>query len=204
MGGRVGGRVGVILCMTPWDDDANLGRAYNEAMALLPDDAWAIFKDHDAMPTTGQWHRQFAEAIAHVPDAGAIVATTNRIASDWQRRGDPKTNDIAWHRKYGAERASIRTLLDISDTKGFGGVMFAVSKRAWSECGGFAEGALGCTDHSLHFRLQKISRKVWLHDGIYVFHWRHFGEPDPTSAHPKVRDCQCRGAESPPSVVVQF
>lgn len=178
--------------MTPWDDDGNLGRAFNRAMELLPsDDDWAIFKDHDCLPTTGLWHRQFAEAIAFKPQAGAIVAMTNRIARAWQRCGDRDNNDIEWHRRFGAERAaSVRTLLDISDTHGFGGVFFAVKKRAWREIGGFAAG-LGCVDHSLHFGLQRTGRKVWLHEGIYVFHWRHYGEPDPTSAYPKAPNCPC-------------
>lgn len=189
----------LIVPMIPYDLGANLGAAYNRAMGLLPADAWAIFVDHDAMAVTGSWFRQFAEAIDAVPDAGAIVAMTNRIASSWQRCGDPESNDMAWHRRFGAERAKIRALMDISNTKGFGGVMFAVSKAAWQECGGFAEGALGCTDHSLFFALQKIGRKVWMHQGIYVFHWRHFGETDPTSIHPKVPNCPCRGEEQPPT-----
>lgn len=151
------------------------------------------------MATTPHWHAQFAEAIAFRPDAGAFVAMTNRIASPWQRCGDPDSNDIALHRRFGAERLKVRTLLDISQTKGFGGVAFAVSKSAWQECGGFVEGFLGCTDHSLHFRLQKIGRKVWMHEGIYYLHWRHHLEADPTSFAPKVANCQCRGAEIMPT-----
>ena len=188
-----------IFPMIPFREDKNLGRAYNDAMALLPDGAWAVMQDHDAMPTTPHWFRQFREAIEFLPDAGAIVAMTNRIASPWQRCGDPKINDIAWHRRFGAERASTRTLLDVTGTKGWGGVLFAVSRAAWASVGGFVEGGLGCTDHSLHFRLQKIGRKVWMHEGIYAYHWRHFGEPDPTSSAPKAANCPCRGAEQTPS-----
>lgn len=187
-----------ILPMMPYDLDANLGRAYNRAMGLLPDDAWAIFVDHDAIPATGQWFRQFAEAIEFLPDAGAIVAMTNRIAAPWQRCGDPVSNDYALHRRFGRERAKVRTLLDVTDTKGWGGVAFAVSVSAWQEVEGFADG-LGCVDHSLHFRLQRAGRKVWMHEGIYYFHWRHFGEPDPTSAHPKAANCPCRGPEVTPT-----
>lgn len=187
-----------IWTMVPYRADANLGRAYNEAMELLPDDAWACFLDHDAMPTTGRWHAQLTEAIAFKSDAGAFVAMTNRIASPWQRCGDRESNDIAAHRRYGAERAKVRTLLDVTDTKGFGGVMFAVSKLVWQEVGGFADG-LGCVDHSLHFKLQRAGRKVWLIEGLYTFHWRHFGEPDPTSAHPKAANCPCRGPETTPT-----
>ena len=187
-----------LVTMTPWRDDANLGRAYNDAMGRLAADEWAIFLDHDAMPTTGLWHKQFAEAAAFLPDAGAIVAMTNRIASSWQRCGDPKSNDVAEHRRIGAERAGIRSLLDISETKGFGGVMFAISKAAWAAAGGFADG-LGCVDHSIHFRLRSVGRTVWMHEGIYVYHWRHFGEPDPTSRFPKAANCPCRGPEPTPT-----
>ena len=74
----------LILAMTPFDEAANLGAAYNRAMALLPDDGWAVMLDHDAALTTREWHRQIAEAIAFKPDAGAFVACTNRIAAPWQ------------------------------------------------------------------------------------------------------------------------
>jgi glycosyltransferase involved in cell wall biosynthesis len=189
----------MILAMTPFRADKNLGRAYNDAMELLPsDDDWAIFLDHDAMPTTPRWHSQIAEAIAFLPDAGAFVATTNRIASAWQRAGRQDTDDMAWHRRFGAEQTKIRTLLEISWTKGFGGVMFAVSKRAWREARGFADG-LGCVDHSLHFGLQKVGRGVWMIEGLYVYHWRHNGEPDPTSSAPKAANCPCRGPELQPT-----
>lgn len=187
----------IVLAMIPFDRDANLGRAYNAAMKLIPDDAWAIFQDHDAMPTTSKWHAQFSEAIAFKPDAGAFVAMTNRIASSWQRCGDSESNDVAWHRRFGAARAKVRTLLDISSTRGWGGVAFAVSKAAWRDVGGFADG-LGCVDHSLHFGLQRRGRKVWLIEGLYYFHWRHFGEMDPTSMFPKAANCPCRGPANDP------
>lgn len=193
----------MIYTHVPYRADANLGRAYNDFMALLAPRDWAIFLDHDAMPTTGRWWHQFAEAIAWVPDAGAIAVTTNRIASVWQRVGEPAGNDIAVHRQLGAERAKIRTLLDITDTKGFGGVMFAISRAAWQECGGFADG-LGCVDHSIHFRMRAIGRTIWLHQGIYVYHWRHQGEPDPTSQYPKAVGCPCRGPEDLPTHRVEL
>lgn len=187
----------MIYTHVPYRTDANLGLAYNQFMQLLAPDDWAIFQDHDAIPTTGQWFNQFAEVITFKPDAGAIVAMANRMASPWQRCGDPGSNDYALHRAFGKERAKVRTLLDITDTKGFGGVMFAVSAAVWREVGGFADG-LGCVDHSLHFKLQKAGRKVWMHEGIFVYHFRHQGEPDPTSAHPKAANCPCRGVETAP------
>jgi GT2 family glycosyltransferase len=195
----------MILPMTPWSrkaDGMNLGAAYNAAMALLPAlDDWAIFRDHDMMTVTRSWVDQFAEAIELVPDAGAIVAVTNRIDAAWQRASevDKDNHDMEYHVAIGAARMKRRTLLDITDTKGFGGVLFAVSKAAWLEAGGFADGLL-CVDHSLHFRTRAAGRRIYLHEGIYCYHLRRafVGKlPDET---PRVANCPCRGAEPMPTV----
>lgn len=187
-----------LIAMTPFALDRNLGRAYNEAMALLPDDAWACFLDHDMMLTTREWYRQLVEAITFLPEAGAFTAVTNRIAAPWQQVGDPDNHDIAWHRRFGAERLKVRTLLDISQTKGFGGVLMCLSKRVWLEVGGFADGLL-CVDHSLHFGLQRIGRKAWLIEGLYTYHWRRAFGDELSENTPRAKRCPCRGPETMPT-----
>jgi hypothetical protein len=187
--------------MMPYASDMNLGAAYNEAMALLPDRAWAILLDHDMMLTTRSWFRQFEEAIAFKPDAGAFVAVTNRIDARWQRaeESDRDNHDIGYHTKIGTNRLKRRMLLDITETKGFGGVCFALSKAAWRDAGGFANGLL-CVDHSIHFGLQRAGRSVYLLESLYVYHRRRAfvgALPDDT---PRVADCPCRGPESMPTV----
>lgn len=189
----------MIVPMMPFRPDMNLGKAYNEAMALVPDGGWSVFLDHDMMLTTKAWFHQFEEAIGARPDAGAFVAMTNRIASPWQQIGDANNHDLVQHRRFGRERLQVRTLLDISQTKGWGGVLFAVSKEAWQAVGGFADG-FGCVDHSLHFGLQRIGRPVFLIEGLYVYHWRHaMGETDTTELAPKAKGCPCRGPERMPT-----
>lgn len=190
-----------VLTMVPYALDRNLGRAYNEAMALLPDDGWAVFLDHDAMFTTREWYRQIEEAITFKPDAGAFVAVTNRIDAVWQRaaEADPENHDIGYHTAIGLARVHKRTLLDITDTKGFGGVCVAVSKQAWKRAGGFADGLL-CVDHSLHFGLQRVGRRVYLLESLYVYHRRRaFVGPLPDDT-PRARQCLCRGPERMPTV----
>jgi len=186
--------------MTPYASDRNLGRAYNEAMDRLRADDWAVFIDHDAMNTTREWGRLIEEAIAFQPDAGAFVAVTNRIDATWQRarESNQDNHDIGYHTSIGTARLKKRTLLDITDTKGFGGVCFAVSRRSWLDAGGFANGLL-CVDHSLHFGLQRAGRTVWLMENLYVYHRRRafVGKlPDDT---PRVEDCPCRGPEPTPT-----
>lgn len=179
-----------IYPMMPFRRDMNLGRAYNDFMSLLPKDGWACFLDHDMMFTTKHWYEQLEEAIDFAPKVGALAAMTNRIARTWQQAGDPDNNDIAYHRSYGEKRRETRTLLDVTPTRGFGGVMLCLSKAAWEAVDGFAEG-LGCVDHSMHFKLAKAGYRNYLIEGLYVFHWRHYGDKDPTETAAKAPNCPC-------------
>lgn len=187
-----------LFAMVPYGIDRNLGAAYNRAMELLPEDGWAVFLDHDAMPTTREWYRQLAEAVAFQPDAGAFCAMANRIGPEWQRVGDRNNHDIRYHRRLGAERLAVRTLLDVTCTKGFGGVLFCVSKAVWREVGGFVDGLL-CVDHGLHFALQRAGRTVWMHEGIYLYHWRRACGDELPDDTPRAANCPCRGDEMKPT-----
>lgn len=192
-----------ILAMTPFAPDMNLGRAYNEAMSLLPPDGWAVLLDHDAMLTTREWNRQVREAIAFMPDAGAFVATCNRIAAPWQKAGNPDSHDVAEHRRFGAERLKVRSLLDVTNTRGFGGVAFALSRRGWEKAGGFVDGMF-CVDHRMHFALRDAGLRVWLLEGWYVYHWRRANGDGPPATAPYAKDCPCRGREPVPTVRVSL
>lgn len=203
-GAHVGGRAMRLHAMIPHADaDRNLGAAYNREMERLPDGDWALMVDHDAMlGLTRDWYAIVTEAIGVKPEAGAFVAVTNRIDAAWQRAAetDPDNHDIGYHTAIALERARARrTLLDVTATKGFGGVAFAVSKDAWRTVGGFADGLL-CVDHSLHFKLQRACRAVYLLENFYVYHRRRaFIGPLPENT-PKALRCPCRGPEPTPTV----
>lgn len=188
--------------MMPYALDRNLGRAYNAEMDRLPEGDWAIFVDHDVLVgLTRDWYRLIAEAVAAIPDAGAFVAVTNRIDAVWQRadEADRENHDIGYHTGLALQRARRRTVLDITETKGFGGATFAVSKAAWRAAGGFADGML-CVDHSLHFGLQRAGRRVYLLESLYVYHRRRaFVGPLPADT-PRAANCPCRGDETMPTM----
>lgn len=189
-----------IVPIIPFALDRNLGRANNEAMELLADDGWACLIDHDCMFTTPHWYAQLVEAAAFRPEATFCV-TTNRIASPWQRapEAQPDSNDIGHHRHIGeVRRREHRTLLDVGCTKGFGGVVTLISKRAWRDAGGYADG-MYCVDHSIFFRLRAIGRPVYLIEGLYVYHVRASSSQRPPLLAPKWADCPCRGPETFPT-----
>lgn len=189
----------VLRPVMPFAPDRYFGRACNETMAELPDGAWAAIIDHDCMFTTPHWYAQMLEAIAFRPDAGAFAVVTNRIASPWQRvpEGVLAGDVIARHREIGeARRLRNRTLLDITPTKGFGGVVTVLSKEAWREAGGYAD-EMFCADHSIFFRTIDRGRRVYLIEGLYVYHLRA-SSSKPGPQEPKWKDCRCRGPEPMP------
>lgn len=186
--------------MIPSSLERNLGRAYNEAMALIPDGDWALMVDHDAiLGLTRDWHQMLDEAIRFMPNAGAFVAVTNRIDAVWQRaeEADPNNHDICYHTRIALARRERRTLLDITHTKGFGGVTFALSKAAWRKAGGFADGLL-CVDHSIFFRLRDAGYRIYLMENLYVYHRRRAAIGPLPPDTPRVPDCPCRGYEKMP------
>lgn len=195
----------MILPMMPYDDTGqkNLGSAYNQAMARLWEDDWAILLDHDIIAGLNRdWVPIVQEAIRFRPDAGAFVAVTNRIDAAWQRAGetDPDNHDVLYHTEIAATRAvTHRTILDVTETKGFGGVAFALSKRTWQAMGGFAEGML-CVDHSMFFKLQRACRPVYLVENWYVYHRRRAGVGPLPEDTPRVKGCPCRGREMMPTI----
>jgi GT2 family glycosyltransferase len=189
-----------LLACTPFRTDKNLGRAYNEAMALLPDGGWALLMDHDMFLTTTHWHQQCLDAIAAEPD-GTFTAVTNNIASRWQRAAEVDSgvaleNSIARHRAIGLSRTANRNLLDVTDTAGIGGVVILISKANWKLIGGFADGMF-CVDHQMHFALRDAGRRVFLIEGLYVYHHRSSSGDrsfvGPVAVDQRTgRECHCR------------
>lgn len=195
-----------LFAMTPYRDDRNLGRAYNDAVERLHDDDWCCLLDHDVHLLTLDWWRQLQEAIACRPDAGVFTCMTNRIAAPWQQFGPKECHDIGALQKIALERQRVRTLLDITETKGFGGCLMCFSKRAWRAVGGFVDGMF-CVDHNFLFALRRANYRAYLIEGLYIYHRRRafghgmneIGRDAPIKAR-----CECRGVERLPHVRISL
>ena len=190
-----------IVVQIPFATDLNLGRACNEAMERVPDGGWGVLMDHDIHMTTPHWFAQIEEAIACLPDAGAFCVVTNRCASPWQRaeEGVGAGDSLEAHYRVGEVRRARRTLIDITPTKGYAGLLQVVSKEAWRETKGFAEPSLLCCDHSIFFGLKANGRRIYMLENLYVYHRRVTSSARNQSHLPKWADCPCRGAEIMPS-----
>lgn len=183
----------MIYTMMPFATDFNYGRACNEFMRMLPEDGWGCIVDHDMTFTTREWYKQLEEVVRAVPDAGMVTALQSRGWQKWQIGAPAQqtdNHDIAWHRRRGSELLKVRTLLDVTQTSGIAGVVMLISRRAWAAVGGFAAG-MYCVDHAMHFALARAGRKVYVHEGLYVYHWRRANGDAPPREAPTVSNCPC-------------
>lgn len=190
-----------IHAVVPFAEDMDYGNACNEEMRKLDVGEWAAILDHDMCFTTPRWHRQMLDAIAAEPE-GSFTAVSNRMASPWQKIEGAvipvhHQDDLAWHRKIGAERLKNRNLLDVTDTAGWGGVVMLISKESWAAAGGFRPGMF-CVDHLMHRALRAAGRRIWIIEGLYVYHWRGSSrdremlKTAPAATDSAGNPCECR------------
>ena len=167
----------MIVTMIPYcpsEHGANLGFAYNELVGRLSDDDWACFVDHDACFTTSQWYRQLETITSELPEPCVLTARTNRVGSRWQlvEGVDPNNHSIEYHRCVGhklMERYGT-ALRDVTNLSLMSGVVILLSTRTWRVVGGFANGFFG-VDNAIHHAARERGYKVYLMEGVYVYHW---------------------------------
>lgn len=166
-----------IVTMIPYCPQGygkNLGRAYNLCMERLHEEDWACFIDHDACFTTPTWYQQLESIVAECPEPCVLTAKTNRVGSPWQRVPDidPREHSMIEHRRIGRHLADQygTTLTDVTDQGLMSGVVILLAKKTWRQLGGFRDGFLG-VDNELHQAARDQGLRVYLMEGLYVYHW---------------------------------
>jgi O-antigen biosynthesis protein len=167
----------MIVTMIPYcpaTRGKDLGFAYNELIGRLRNDDWACFLDHDACFTTPDWYAQLEEITAGLSGLCVLTAVTNRVGSHWQLAPGVDRNDHAmdYHRRVGRDRqAAARCVVcDVTAASPLSGVVLLLSKATWRQLGGFEPGFLG-VDTALHRAVQAQGGRVYLMEGVYVYHW---------------------------------
>lgn len=175
-----------------YDEDKNLGAAYNRCMEMLPDEEdWAVFIDHDAMFTTSDWYIHILEVIKSYPDAGLITCLTNRIYNpiqivfnyfeffdDESKKVSIDNHDIEVHRSIGHELNAVNRgkVQELSSRMLTGGVLMVVKKKVWQSIK-FEDGFLG-VDYAFHRDCIQNNLPVLMMTGLYVYHWYRADVPD--------------------------
>jgi len=159
----------------PKDKHTNLGWVYNNFMAMVGDDDWVCFLDHDATFTTRDWYTQLETIVETNPEYGMFTCMTNRIYMGYQKlRGvDRDNHDIKYHRVVGKKQQTMcanQVVMLNNVNQLLSGVVILINKKTWKQTGGFANGFLG-VDNKIHSDCIDNNIKVGLMLGVYVYHW---------------------------------
>lgn len=123
----------MIHYISPYATDGNIGRAINEACALVPDGDWICLRDGDAMFTTPDWGRTIDNVVREYGDKYDLFgAVTNRIGlKHHQVPGMMDVMDIRRHWEVGAMIQANGAQVE-STRELIAGFFMLFSKNTWS------------------------------------------------------------------------
>lgn len=169
----------MILYPIPYSSDKNIGKYYNWAMSLLPNNNdFACFTDGDAMFTTHFFGTQIENIIKKYPNCGLFTAMTNRVGTLYQCvQGMWSVNDIEKHWQKGKDLYDnhYSECIDITEKSPLSGVLILLRKKEWKSAGGFLEDKMTGIDNSIHYRVRDTGDKIKLMIGVYILHYYRNG-----------------------------
>jgi len=164
----------VIYYFNPYSTDKDLGKAYNDYMALLPNqDDWACLTDGDTMFLMPDYGHQIQQIIDLHPDTGLFTCLTNRVGCLEQcyNRHISNERDILKHKRIAsdcyARKHQVKQLHGI-----ISGHCMIVQKKTWEEVGKFPEGiGILSVDNGFSQKILDHKKKILLMEGVYLLHY---------------------------------
>lgn len=159
--------------ITPGRPDKNIGRAYNEACALIPDGDWICIRDQDSLFWPELTLEQVQEVVEGKGQEYALLGCmTNRLASNYQRPFVEDFDDMDMkhhydrafelHRDHYAEVTG-------NPRKEIAGLFMLFPKSTWNRVK-FEEKNIACDTSFCRMVLQRVGN-IGLLAGVYCMHW---------------------------------
>ena len=163
-----------VHIISPYRTDKNLGKAYNEAMRLIPDDDWACIKDIDTCFLTPDAGNIMHEYILRFPEAALFTCFTNRVSqlSNMQLLTGmiSEVSDMRIHARYAEQQK--RKLYRATVIEGtISGMLMLISKKQWLEMPFIENDACLGVDTEYSRRLHANGKTILRMDGLYIFHF---------------------------------
>jgi len=170
----------------------DIGKAINQSIQPLPEDAWICLRDTDTMfltPQQGAWVELVARSN---PPFDLIGCSTNRLASGYQLFDGicSDVTDISEHQrkafeaiqKYGLE------IEEVPNGTPLAGMFMLFRKSLWNEFK-FEERSVQF-DLILSDALHKAGKRLGILRGLYLFHLYRLGADNPAKATAHLAHCQ--------------
>lgn len=163
----------MIHILKPFRPDKNLGRAYNEAMQMIPDGEWACLCDLDTCFLSPDAGTVLHEYVKRFPDTGLFTCYTNRVhelAVEQLYAGRISDNlDMRHHHEIAeVQKKHLYSVTPIDHP--ISGYLMMVKKEVWKETK-FMEGH-GCLGVDNFFSAAILAKglKILRMDGLYLWH----------------------------------
>lgn len=169
-----------IRYVIPYDTSKNIGKSYNEAFNGLNDNDFVCFMDGDTIFLDSHFGSKIEQILIENPQINAATCLTNRVACEWQvwdrvnwfnenMLDHNRITEDVWKR-FGTQ------VKDVTNNQLMSGVMILLKKETWKKIGGFKEEGMLGVDNDIHQKLIDNNEKLWLLNGIYVYHKYRFGD----------------------------
>ena len=159
----------MLHIVSPYDNEKNLGRAYNEAMKYYNADDWVCLKDHDTLFLLPDTIRHISHYTELFPNAGILTCYTNRLANGEQLLGLRVSENDSIRSHIEIARLRERSLYDTTLLlKPISGFLMVIRKSTWDRVK-FDDGCLG-VDNKYHLKIVAAGLDVLRMNGIYVWH----------------------------------
>lgn len=168
-----------VWIRTPFSTDKNLGQAYNQEMAMIPDGDAACFIDGDLMFLTHDYGAILHDYANLYPNS-VLVCRLNRINTKATGQIDvhaPQTSDIADHIRYAETKSKSRAVTPIVMPP-VSGTLMLIPKSVWNKVK-FAEqqpyedrgpnNLLG-VDNDWTNRVRATGINILTMEGLYCWH----------------------------------
>ena len=177
-----------VHVLTPFALDKNLGKAYNDAMRMIPDNDWACLIDYDVQFLTPDAIAHMHEYVRLNPDAGMLTCFTNRIGCGEQLLNGFSENSDMLHHLQLAEKQK-KNLYKVTELKSLtSGFLMLISKKTWKGFPFEESGKCLGVDNAFCKALLAGGKKVLRMDGIYVFHTYRLGKGRFDTSHLKRKE----------------
>lgn len=177
-----------VYYSTPWRSDKNIGKANNDFISLLPDDAWVVIMDGDALWLRPDWGLCIEKVIMNAPDEyGLIGCVTNRLGGLHQCYENRFSTDMDMFNHYEiANKLWEEEGTRIDPTSGVAGVCMIFKKEIWRKAGGFKENTI-TADTDFNKSVIRLGYKIGLAKGLYMMHSYRVWEREHKAAHHSIK-----------------
>jgi hypothetical protein len=162
----------MIHIITPYRIDKNLGRAYNEAMEIVPTMDSACFIDGDTLFLTYDFGTIIEEYSKLYPDA-VLTCYTNRIHRLSKQLYNGVLDDSYNIKDWIMEAETVRdkrTVTPILPGEGMSGFLMVVPKTVWHKVQFIENGGCLGVDSKFRIDVHNAGIPILIMDGLLIWH----------------------------------